>query len=68
MDETMNDSSMGQNSWDEESSETFLNLGEIFVPKWGEQIETLLGLIPARTDEKFTIVELAAGGGRYVAI
>ena len=51
------------NSWNEGDSATFIDFGEIFVPKRTEQIETLLQLIPARTDEPFTIVELAAGGG-----
>ncbi|GAC1397942.1 MAG: class I SAM-dependent methyltransferase [Ktedonobacteraceae bacterium] len=51
------------NQWNEGDSATFLDLGEIFVPKRAEQTETLLQLIPARTDEAFTIVELAAGGG-----
>ncbi len=55
--------SMGQNQWNEENSETFLDLGEIFVPGRDEQTEALLGLIPARRDEAFTVVELAAGGG-----
>ena len=58
-----NANAVGQNAWDEEASETFLDLGEIFVPRRGEQTEALLGLIPARTDEAFTIVELASGGG-----
>ena len=49
--------------WDEESSATFLDLGEIFVPGRTEQMQALLQLIPARPDEVFTMVELAAGGG-----
>ncbi len=51
------------NSWNESDSATFIDFGEIFVPKRAEQIETLLSLIPAGIDETFTIVELAAGGG-----
>ncbi|GAC1354311.1 MAG: class I SAM-dependent methyltransferase [Ktedonobacteraceae bacterium] len=51
------------NQWSEGNSETFLDLGEIFVPGRAEQTESLLHLIPARVDETFTIVELAAGGG-----
>lgn len=51
------------NQWNEENSTTFLDLGELVVPKRGEQIETLLHLVPAKVNEKFTIVELAAGGG-----
>jgi tRNA (cmo5U34)-methyltransferase len=51
------------NQWSEGDSEIFIDLGEIFVPGRTEQTETLLRLIPARTDEQFTIVELAAGEG-----
>ena len=61
--ETTNNTAANQNQWDEESSATFLDLGEIFVPGRAEQTQALLELIPARTDEVFTIVELAAGGG-----
>lgn len=35
----------------------------MFVPGRAEQIASLLHLIPARADEEFTVVELAAGGG-----
>jgi tRNA (cmo5U34)-methyltransferase len=49
--------------WSEGDSEIFLDLGEIFVPGRAEQTEALLRLIPARTDEHFTIVELASGEG-----
>ena len=51
------------NQWNEGDSEIFLDLGEIFVPGRAEQMETLLDLIPARTDEHFTVVELASGEG-----
>ena len=51
------------NQWNEGDSEIFLDLGEIFVPGRAEQMATLLGLIPARTDEGFTVVELASGEG-----
>jgi hypothetical protein len=49
--------------WDEESSSIFLNLAESFVPARAEQIATLTDLIPARSDEPFTAVELGAGEG-----
>ncbi len=62
MDETTTNSTPA-NQWNEDDSTTFLDLGEILVPKRVEQIETLLQLIPARADEVCTIVELAAGGG-----
>jgi tRNA (cmo5U34)-methyltransferase len=51
------------NQWSEGDSAIFLDLGEIFVPGRAEQTATLLQLIPARTDEHFTIVELASGEG-----
>ena len=51
------------NQWSEGDSETFIDLGEIFVPGRAEQMATLLDLIPARPDERFTIVELASGEG-----
>ena len=51
------------NQWSEGDSETFLDLGEIFVPGRAEQMAALLDLIPARADEQFTIVELASGEG-----
>lgn len=51
------------NQWSEDDSATFLDLAEIFVPGRGEQTNTLLQLIPARTDEHFTVVELASGEG-----
>ncbi len=61
MSETTNNTPANQ--WSEGDSETFLDLGEIFVPMRAEQTEALLQLIPARTNEVFTIVELAAGEG-----
>lgn len=51
------------NQWNEGDSEIFLDLGEIFVPGRAEQMATLLGLITARIDERFTVVELASGEG-----
>ena len=43
--------------------EIFIDLAEIFVPGRAEQVSALLDLIPARADERFTIVELASGEG-----
>ncbi len=51
------------NQWSENDSATFLDHSEILVPDRAEQTAALLQLIPARTDEAFTIVELASGGG-----
>ena len=49
--------------WDESNSQLFLAVNDIFVPGRAEQTSTLLRLIPARQDETFALVELAAGGG-----
>lgn len=51
------------NQWSEDNSTTFLDMAELFVPGRVEQTTTLLHLIPAQTDEEFTVVELAAGEG-----
>jgi tRNA (cmo5U34)-methyltransferase len=51
------------NQWSEDDSTTFLDLAELFVPGRAEQTNTLLQLMPARTDEHFTVVELASGEG-----
>jgi tRNA (cmo5U34)-methyltransferase len=51
------------NQWSEGDSEIFIDLAEIFVPGRTEQVAALLDLIPARVDERFTIVELASGEG-----
>ncbi len=59
----MSETSNTTERWSEADSQTFLNHSEIFVPGRAEQIASLLHLIPARTDEACTIVELAAGGG-----
>jgi tRNA (cmo5U34)-methyltransferase len=49
--------------WNEDTSQLYLSVNDIFVPGRTEQTEALLKLIPARQDEFFTLVELAAGGG-----
>ena len=49
--------------WNESDSEAFLDFSEILVPGRAEQTATLLHLIPARTDEVFTVAELGSGGG-----
>jgi tRNA (cmo5U34)-methyltransferase len=51
------------NQWSEGDSTVFLDLGALFVPGRAEQTATLLHLIPAETDEIFTVVELASGEG-----
>lgn len=56
------------NQWSENTSQQFLTENAIFVPARAEQTATLLGLLPARQDEVFTLVELAAGGGELAEI
>ncbi len=51
------------NQWSEGDSEAFIDLAEIFVPGRAEQMNALLDLIPAKNDEGFALVELAAGEG-----
>jgi SAM-dependent methyltransferase len=51
------------NLWAEETSATFLDTADVFVPRRAEQIAALVDLVPAETDEQFTAVELAAGDG-----
>jgi tRNA (cmo5U34)-methyltransferase len=60
---TMSETANTPNQWSEGDSETFLDHSEILVPDRAGQIAALLHLIPARTDEPFTIAELASGGG-----
>ncbi len=59
----MSETTNTPNQWSENDSTTFIDLAEIFVPGRSEQTNTLLQLIPARTDEHFTVVELASGEG-----
>jgi len=59
----MSETTNTPNQWSEDDSTTFLDLAEIFVPERAEQTNTLLQLIPAQTDEDFTVVELASGEG-----
>ena len=49
--------------WTETDSKRFIDDGAVFVPSREEQIATLCGLVPARADESFTVVELGAGAG-----
>ena len=49
--------------WTEADSEAFVDRGDIFVPSREEQIDTICSLIPAETEEQFTVVEFGAGDG-----
>lgn len=60
----MSDPTTSPNQWSESDSNLFLDLAEIFVPARAEQTSALLQLIPAQTNEEFTVVELAAGEGK----
>ncbi len=54
-------------TWTETDSRDFLDLAEIAVPARGEQIETLLSLIPAEADEEFAVADLCCGEGLFAA-
>src|SRR3989304_2122341 len=56
-----------QSGWSESTSRTFIELADVAVPGRGEQIETLLSLVPARADEPFAAADLACGEGRLSA-
>ena len=49
--------------WEEDESQVFLRYGALFVPRRGEQIDTVCRLIPANSYEEFNAVELGAGDG-----
>ena len=49
--------------WTESDSQAFMELGDIVVPYRDVQIDTICSLIPARPDETFSVLELAAGDG-----
>ena len=57
------DSQTTQQGWTEASSTRFIDMADVYVPARGEQIATLVGLIPAQPDEAFTVAELGAGAG-----
>jgi tRNA (cmo5U34)-methyltransferase len=59
----MRESPNTTNLWSEQNSTLFIEQADLFVPARAEQTATLLDLIPARPDEAFTLVELAAGAG-----
>lgn len=49
--------------WNEDSSEHFIRLGEIYAPSRAETLDTILGLTPAIEGDEFTAVELGVGAG-----
>ena len=49
--------------WTESDSQAFMDLGDIVVPFREVQIDTICSLVPARADETFSVLELAAGDG-----
>ena len=59
----MNETNNVIDHWSEDNSTDFLELGELFVPGRREQLAALLDLLPAHSEEVFTVVELGAGGG-----
>ena len=56
---------MGEPStgWDEESSNEFIELGEVITPSRQEQVDFVASLVPAEAGESFSIVDLACGVG-----
>ena len=60
---TQPDRPQAKPGWTETDSKRFIDDGAVFVPSREEQIATLCGLIPARAEEAFTVVELGAGAG-----
>jgi len=49
--------------WQESDSKTFLDLGRVFTPRRDEIEATILKLLPAKEDERFTCVDVGAGEG-----
>jgi tRNA (cmo5U34)-methyltransferase len=49
--------------WTEENSQLFLDLGEAITPSRSEQIDMMMSLVPAESDEPFVAVDLACGAG-----
>jgi tRNA (cmo5U34)-methyltransferase len=49
--------------WSEENSQLFIDMGEAITPSRSEQIDMLMSLLPADTDEPFVAVDLACGAG-----
>jgi tRNA (cmo5U34)-methyltransferase len=56
-----------EGAWDEDDSATFRAVGAVAVPDREEQLATLLCLLPFRTDEEFTAVDLGSGEGALSA-
>ncbi|HKV46395.1 MAG TPA: class I SAM-dependent methyltransferase [bacterium] len=54
--------------WTEADSERFAELGEVIVPARAEQLAAIRGLIPAGSDEEFTMAELGAGDGTLASL
>ncbi|MDB5058526.1 MAG: class SAM-dependent methyltransferase [Chloroflexi bacterium] len=52
-----------ENTWSEESSTQFIELGQIFTPARDEIRDCILDLMPAASDEPFLAVELGVGAG-----
>lgn len=59
----MDESGSNTHAWDEEASAHFLELAGSFVPGRAEQMASLVGLIPAAAEERFTVVEVGSGEG-----
>lgn len=49
--------------WKETDSALFVEMGRVMIPRRDEIERTIMSLIPAREDEAFTFVDIAAGTG-----
>ena len=56
-------SDLSKMPWSEETSQQFIEQGQIHIPQRNEIQDTLLDLIPAEPDEPFLAVELGIGSG-----
>lgn len=56
---------MGERStgWGEDTSRTFIELGDVVTPSRREQLDLLVSLMPAEPHEEFHAVDLACGAG-----
>jgi trans-aconitate methyltransferase len=61
----VNDSSP---AWSEANSRTFIDIADVAVPDREEQLEVLLSLVPAASDEAFGAADVCCGEGRLAEV
>ena len=49
--------------WREADSQAFIQMGRVMTPRRDEMQETLVSVIPASADHRFTVVDIAGGSG-----